>query len=571
MSALDDLIASDLGQTKSGQSALDSIISRDTGSGMPAVTVTAKRGLPSEQGAAQAPLTRTDRVLQGVRDPIDGAAQLLTKILPDSVVKAGNSLNNFLADKTGLVGRLPEGGVDQQVRENDAAYQKSRGVDAGFDGYRTLGNVLSPANLALAARVPTAATALGRAGIGAAVGAGSGLMSPVTDGDFAAQKGLQALGGAGGGAALSGIASGLARVISPNASTNPALAALKAEGVAPTIGQSLGGRWNTLEEKMMSLPILGDAIANARGNALKTFNQAAINRATAPVGTKVTAVGQDGVREAGDALSNSYNAALSKVSDVTLDSQFSNDLGQLHGMAQNLTGPMRDKFNGTLKEVVMRKVSPQGSILGSSYKEIDSELGELASRYGKSTVASEGELGDALSQMQSLLRQQMVRSNPQVAQEINATDKGWANLVRVEGAAKSAKNADGIFTPAQLNMAAQTADDSVRKRAISRGTALMQDLGNAGQNVIGNKVPNSFTTDRALIAGGSLGSYLINPAIPLGLLGGAAMYTRPMQGLLNGAISARPQAAQPIADALRKISPLLLPLGTQMGAGLLEH
>ena len=48
--------------------------------------------------------------------PYRGGAQLLTHMLPSGVVQAGNDLNNWLADKTGMVARLPAGGVDQQTK-----------------------------------------------------------------------------------------------------------------------------------------------------------------------------------------------------------------------------------------------------------------------------------------------------------------------------------------------------------------------------------------------------------------------------------------------------------------------
>ena len=53
-------------------------------------------------------------------------------------MSAGNRLNNWLADKTGLVARLPEGGVDQQVREAEAAYQQRRAAagESGIDWMR---------------------------------------------------------------------------------------------------------------------------------------------------------------------------------------------------------------------------------------------------------------------------------------------------------------------------------------------------------------------------------------------------------------------------------------------------
>lgn len=138
----------------------------------------------------QEPLSRMEKFGKGITDPISGGAQLLTNMLPKSVVNAGNAANNWLADKTGLVARLPEGGVDQQVREQEAAYEARRAAqgESGFDGYRMGGNILSPANLAMAARIPTAATAAGRIGLGALGGAAGGALAPVAEGDFADEK-----------------------------------------------------------------------------------------------------------------------------------------------------------------------------------------------------------------------------------------------------------------------------------------------------------------------------------------------------------------------------------------------
>ena len=518
------------------------------------------------------PVSRSDKIIKGMRDPIDGGAQLLTNMLPDGIVKTGNSVNNWLADNTGLVGRLPQGGVDEQVRHSEKEYQAGRAAvgESGFDGYRVLGNVLSPANIGIGRALPASATMLGRVGTGVAGGALTGLVNPVTEGDFATEKTLQTGVGALAGGLIPAITGGIARGISPNASINPDLALLKDAGVKPTIGQSLGGRWNGLEEKMTSLPILGDMISNARGDALKQFNNAAINRASGKVGVAVQGSGQTAVAEAGNAVSKAYDDALGQVKFLKFDQQFATDLGQLKTMAQGLTGPMRSKFNSKLDEVVGGRMSGTGSMLGQTYKKVDSEIGGLAAKYQKSAVASESELGDAFAQLQNLLKQQAGRSNPAAAKALDAADAGWANLVRVEGAAKAGQNASGLFTPAQLNMAIRQADQSTRGRAVSRGGALMQDLGNAGQQVLGNKVPNSFTTDRALIAGGSLGAYLVNPAIPAGLLGGAALYTSPMQGLLRGLVSSRPQGAQPIAEAFRKVAPALIPGGAQVGLGLLN-
>lgn len=530
------------------------------------------RRLRSPTGAAP---TIGERIGQGLRDPFDGGAQLLTKMLPSGLVEGGNKLNNWLADKTGLVGRLPEGGVDQQVRDSEAAYQQQRkaGGQEGMDWARLAGNAFSPANLAVAAKLPAAASLVGRIGMGALGGGASAVLNPVTSGeDFAAEKAKQIGLGVATGGAVPVIAAGIGRVISPNASTNPSLQLLKDEGVRPTVGQSLGGRWNSLEEKLQSLPIVGDAISGSRRSALQEFNNAAINRATAPIGGKVDGVGQQAIANAGDALSAAYKDAISQVKFIRFDGQFQQDMAQLKGMAQNLTPPMRAKFNATVGDVLGGRTSTTGTMLGETVKKVDSELGNVAAKFGKSSVASEQELADALKQAQALLRQQVARSNPAAGDAMKAADAGWANLVRIEGAGKAAKNAEGVFTPAQLNMAIQAADGSVRKRAVARGSALMQDLGNAGQQVLGNKVPNSGTAERLMYGGGAaVGGYMASPWIPAGLLGGAAIYSSPVQSLLRGAISSRPEQAQAIAELLKKSSPMLGPAGGLLGLEVMNQ
>lgn len=503
--------------------------------------------------------TGNARVLRGMRDPIDAGAQMLTNALPAGVVNAGNRFNNWLADKTGLVARLPAGGVNQQIAQSESEYQQARkavGQD-GADWARMGGNLITTLPVGMAA--PASAGLGARMAYGAATGAAGGALQPVTNGgdNFWSEKGKQTATGAAVGGALAPIAGAVGRVISPKASTNPQLAMLRDAGVTPTVGQALGGAANKAEEKLTSVPIVGDMIARARGKSIDSFNNAAINRATAPIGLRVNGSGQQAVREAGDALSNAYDDVLGSIKGVSFDNQFSSDLGQLKQMTSGLVPDMQRKFDKLLQDKVMSRMSPSGGLAPETYKAIDSELKQEAARWSKSAMASESELGDAISQLHSLLNQQMRRSNPDVADKLAKIDQGWANLVRIEGAAKAGKNAEGVFTPGQLNQAISAADQSTRKRAVARGTALMQDLGNAGQSVIGNKVPNSFTTDRALLSLGSLGSYAINPAIPAGLLAGGALYTQPAQRLLVGAVANRPDFAPALAQGVRRAAPML--------------
>lgn len=525
-----------------------------------------------EQPAAP-PLTRMDRFTQGVKDPINGGAQLLTNILPKSVVDTGNQLNNWLADKTGLVGKLPAGGVDQQVRDQEAAY-KARLGDNGFDGYRVLGNMLSPANAAIATKAPMAASLLGRVATGAAAGGASGLMNPVTSGDFVDEKLKQVALGSAFGGAVPMVTGGLARMVSPKASVNPKLEMLKAEGVKPTIGQTLGGWANAVEEKAQSLPIVGDAISAARRKTWDEARGAAFNRVLEPVGKTLPkgVDGNDAILSIRQTLNNEYEKVLPKLT-TQADKSFADGVSGLKNMVKEgaLDPKYVKQFNKTLQTRVLDKFQGQNSISGETLKDTQSFISNEIKRYGASQDPDARLLGDAYKELGSQLKDLSIRSNPKYAAELKQIDTAWANFKRVQKAGSSVAAEDGLFNPAQLHNAVKAADRSKDKARFSEGGALMQDLSGAAKSILGNKVNDSGTAGRLAMGAGALGAGAINPAIPMGLLGGAAMYSSPMQNLLRSAVSARPNAAKPTAQAIRELSNYLVPAGVQGGFGLIDY
>jgi hypothetical protein len=515
------------------------------------------------------PMGAMDRFKMGLADPFHGGAQLLTNVLPSGVVNAGNRLNNWLADKTGMVGRLPEGGVDQMVREREASYQQQK--PEGFDFARLGGNILSPVSLAAggAGSLASGAGLGARMAAGGATGAFMGATAPVADGDFTSQKAAQVgLGGVFGGITPAAVA-GVSRLVSPQASLNPNLQILQREGIRPSIGQTLGGIVNKIEEKAQSIPIVGDAISATRGRAINELNKAAINRAVAPIGAKVEKIGTEGIKEAGDLLSQAYDDVLSNINMVKFDGKWRSDLSQLKSMASALPPNVRGAFNQTIKSRVESRISKAGSMTAETMKQVDGELGTMARRYQGSAIASEKELGDALLQAQALLREQVSRVNPDAAQRISDINKGWANLVRVENAANRAINNDGVFSPGQLGMSVRATDQSARKRAAARGTALMSDLAGAG-NMLGSRVPNSGSIDRLMLGAGAIGAGVYSPTIPLALGAGAAAYTPQVQSLLRYLSTARPQSAQAVAGLLNQSSPVLGPAGGLLGMEMLK-
>lgn len=551
-----------------------------------------KKGTPEFDTVAQAyeiakgdetpaqPLSRMDKVIKGLRDPIDGGAQLLTNILPDSVVNAGNAANNWLADKTGLVGRLPEGGVSQQVQEGEKSYQAQREQtgETGIDGYRLLGNLVSPANLAIASKLPAAASIAGRVGVGAAGGAATAALAPVVGDDYGAEKTKQIATGALFGGAVPVVTGGVARVISPNASRNPQLSLLKNEGVKPTIGQSIGGAANRLEERLQSVPFLGDSIAAARQRSGDDLSRAAANRALFPLGKSVPkgVQGNDAVLYVRKALGDAYDDIAPKLG-VTQDPAFKQSASSLQTMVkQGAINPQaKDAFNRFIKNDVNPMFQgANNSMSGETFKRLQSKVTEKIQQTAASTDADQRLLNGAYKELGEQLNNLSIRTNPQAAAKLKAINTGYANFKRLQKAASSVAAEEGKFTPAMLHNAVKAADRSKDKARFAEGGALMQDLSSAGKTLLSNKVPNSGTPER-LMAVGSLGGLgYLSPTAAMaaggGLLGGAAMYTPFMQQLMSGAVSARPLLAQPASEMLRKAAPALVPGGAQFGLGLLN-
>lgn len=526
--------------------------------------VEAARTIAAAIKTQQGPKDTQSGFAMGLADPIHGGAQLLTKMLPDSVVKAGNSLNNWIADKTGLVAKLPEGGVDQQVREREAAYQAQRGSD-GIDWARLGGNVLNPANVAVAARLPSAVSLFGRMGVGAAGGALSASLSPVGSGDFADEKAKQIGMGAAFGGAVPALAAGIGRVIKPNTSSDPNIRALLEAGVKPTPGQMLGGAAARSEEKLMSLPVVGDAARNARAAADESLRASVANRALAPIGEKLPK-GMDGrelVKHVDDTLGAAYNKLLPKMTTYA-DEQFSKEIGDLAQMVR--TGAIDPKIAAKFDDIMGRQVLGkfQGdakSMTGETMKQVESDLGQFIRRFARSEDPDVSLLRDALMEARATLRRAVERSNPNEAPQLAQINKGWAIYDRLSRAASYQGAEEGKFGAAQLSSAVKAADRS--KRGFGKGDALLQELSDPAKAVMSGKVPNSGTIDRGAFL--ALPAMLADPLYASSLLAAPALYSKPGQALVRAALTSRPAQAQSIAGLLNNAAPMFAPAGGLLG------
>ncbi|MGC4395988.1 hypothetical protein [Hydrogenophaga sp. T2] len=165
---------------------------------------------PAAPAAPTAPKVEapTSGLAMGLRDPVDAGAQLLRRVVPESVGRAVDNFGNWLADK-GLPVARSSGveGVDAIVKGVNKGYDQQRAAadpNAGFDWARLGGNLANPANYVGGGMVK-GATTVGKLALGGAgAGAVSALMQPVVDNteNFWGAKAGQAAMGATAGAVL---------------------------------------------------------------------------------------------------------------------------------------------------------------------------------------------------------------------------------------------------------------------------------------------------------------------------------------------------------------------------------
>lgn len=511
-------------------------------------------------------ITMAEKVVKGMNDPLEGGAQLLYNILPPAIRSAGDRFNNWLAEKTGLVAPIPEGGFNSLVANNEKAYQDARtqAGESGIDGWRAAGNVVSPPNILVASAATKVAPLVsrfagklaGNVAAGATGGAMQGAISPVDDANYWDEKQKQAEVGAATGAALP--------VFGKLFPKNTAAASdLKAAGVDVPIGQSIGGFAKSFEDKATSIPLLGDAINLNRRKAIEQFNIATLDKALEPLGVslpKGTAAGRDALDKALTLNSDAYNAILPNIV-VKADNQFVNDMAQLKQLAQNLPQSEMDQFNRIIANEVDGKFTQFGLMSGETFKQAESKLGQLARGYAKAEGYEKQQLADALYQAQANLRSAVERNNPQFADRIQDINKSYAALMRPERAASYVGAQDGVFTPAHLLSAVKATDPSLRHRAFSRGNALMQDWAEGAKGTLSSNVPDSGTAGRLMLGGGALGGIgLLNIPAALGGALATAAYLPGGRQLASGLLNTSQGVANTISNRAAYATPLFAPL-----------
>jgi hypothetical protein len=490
----------------------------------------------------------------GLKDPITAGAQMLPRALAGLTSGFGtvpNPVSRFFSSEAQR--------VDEMARAEEEAYQQQRQAQGGegFDFARLGGNILNPASIAPATRAAMLARArgLGRTGQAAVGGAAGASLQPVTTEEgFEGEKAKQVAIGTVAGPVGERVVAGAGRVLNPLVSK--AEQTMRDLGIRPTTGQVLGGQFKNMEDFAQNLPLVGNAITNARQRTLFDFNKGVINESLRRIGQRLPAdvVGRDAIAYAADVVSNSYDDVLARM-QFSVDQATKNRIISAAFGKGNLSTAQGDAVEEALERIVFSKLAGRKTTPGTDFKGIESDLGKMAVNYSNSATAAERDIGQALSDALKQTRQELRSQNPSLTPRLRRIDNAYGKLNVVKIAAANSGAENGVFTPTQFSQAVRQADITRKKSAFAQGKARSQTISDAAREVLGDE---SRTSLEGRILASAAGGYglLSQPqvAIPAAVLT-PAMYSRTGQSIVDAALRARPGVVRQLGGLLSGVSP----------------
>jgi hypothetical protein len=336
-----------------------------------------------------------------------------------------------------------------------------------------------------------------------------------------------------------------------------ATASLRQQGVPISVARQVGlGR---VEDAMQSLPLVGDVSRARQLESFEGFNRAAMEQAGRPIGFQPTQIGAGGVEDLRLAVEDAYGQAVQGVT-APLDRQFLRDMVPVRQMSRNLSPQNRAQLAETLQDAVQIPASAR-AITPEQFQDAISSLKALRSNAKGAMPNSANTLRKSATQTINALEGAMMRAGGEPIVEglrvANAANRGFKTI---ESAALDAAKvgtqtgAPNVFTPAQLIGAARAAE----KRGYGQNP--LMPLARQGQEVLPSTLPNSGTTDRAIMTG-TLGTLGLGG---VGALGGAASADQPNLG------NAAEGAGSTVLTGAGILGALGL-LGTRRGQAALER
>ena len=155
---------------------------------------------------------------------------------------------------------------------------------------------------------------------------------------------------------------------------------LIAEKIEPTVGQAFGPLIKKAEERLGSVPILGDVIRGGQKEVIESFDNRIIEKALEPIGFKVPAgkTGVEAMEAAEEALADSYRKAIPKAGlpDARpLQAKINEIVQDNTDLEKSVFEQLRKKLNKALAPSLFDEGF---AMSGEAIKKADSDLGTQA-------------------------------------------------------------------------------------------------------------------------------------------------------------------------------------------------
>lgn len=277
---------------------------------------------------------------------------------------------------------------------------------------------------------------------------------------------------------------------------DPAVKMLRDAGVRLTPGQIKGGAAKVREDKAMSRPFVGPAIASDRAQSIADFSRGGINRALMPLGVRLP----DHVQTGHDAIAFMQDAVKTAYDKITPNLKLAPDKRLVVGMrnaaevAKVLPEREADIFTKTLQAKLNWDNGNQMS--GRPLAVALRDIRKAASGYSRSASEAERQLGEALSHVDDAIHSSLGVQNPGYAKALKATNLAYRGDRIMSDAAKGAD--EGIASTGQVKSSVRQNDRSKNQRKTAAGRAHMQDYAEAGRQVLPSKTPDSGTAGREM-------------------------------------------------------------------------
>lgn len=279
----------------------------------------------------------------------------------------------------------------------------------------------------------------------------------------------------------------------------------------PVVGRGV----RATEQALTSLPITGTMIRSGLETSAKDFNKAVANRILEPMGESVpkgVKPGEELISYVNQKITDAYDNITPQLSlgniryrdpnsasgFTTTLKVFNDKLGEVtkslpSSTELNLANTVRQEF----ERLIISPLLTKKSLTGEEFREAEKSLGKIAYDYMKDPKTYR--VGQALRDLQSEVRQELIYQNPKLAKELQGIHLAFRRHLPFERASGYLGAEGRVFSPAQLESGVRAETKGAGKFASGQG--MLYPESQAALGVMGKAMPTSGTAERMLTAG----------------------------------------------------------------------